>query len=276
MERHAVREVPDERARFRVAERMAAVVLHRDADDAARQVGLPVLAFGRLLLGVGELVPPAELLHEHRVELGIAGRDVAAERMRAVASEQVHAVALDTEVGAEAAAAVHDVLAVVVEVRRAGVLELGRPVARPRQAEVVAVAGAALGLQRAHVERAHVLHVELEPLGRLPGVADREAAAIDLAQDRFRLRLFPSVARILHHLVVLVELLVEAELLREGRHDHVIGLRLEQRLDHLLAPLQRAARRSHRSGGLELRASRAGRYAPSLRASDAIAAVADG
>ena len=49
-----------------------------DADDAARQVGLPVLALGRLLLGVGELVPPAELLQQDVVELGIAGRDVGA------------------------------------------------------------------------------------------------------------------------------------------------------------------------------------------------------
>ncbi len=67
--------VPHHRARLGVAERMAAVVLHHDALDAARQIGLPVLAFGRLLLVVGEFVPPAELLQQHMVELGIAGGD---------------------------------------------------------------------------------------------------------------------------------------------------------------------------------------------------------
>ncbi len=78
--RNAVREVPDDGPRLRVAEGMAAVVLHRHADDPAGDVGLPVLALGRLLLGVGELVPPAELLEEHMVELGIAGGEVAALR----------------------------------------------------------------------------------------------------------------------------------------------------------------------------------------------------
>ena len=72
--RNAVGEVPHHRARLGVAEGVAAV-LHRHALDAARQVGLPVLALGRLLLGVGQLVPPAELLQQHVVELGIAGRD---------------------------------------------------------------------------------------------------------------------------------------------------------------------------------------------------------
>ena len=76
--RDAVGEVPDDRARLRVAERMAAVVLQHDALDAAGKIGLPVLAFGRLLLVVGELVPPAELLHQHVIELGIAGGEVGA------------------------------------------------------------------------------------------------------------------------------------------------------------------------------------------------------
>jgi hypothetical protein len=67
--RHRVGEVPDHRARLGVAERVAAV-RHRHALDAARQVGLPVLAFGRLLLGLGQVVPPAELLQQDVVELG--------------------------------------------------------------------------------------------------------------------------------------------------------------------------------------------------------------
>ena len=48
---------------------------------------------------------------QHVVELGVAGRDVGALRERAVLGQQVDAVALDAEVGAEAAAAVHHVLA---------------------------------------------------------------------------------------------------------------------------------------------------------------------
>ena len=52
------------------------------------------------------------------------------------------------------------------------------------------------------------------------------------------------------------ELVGEAELLRELVHDHVVGARLEQRLDHLLAPLQRAVGRRHRALGLELRRDR--------------------
>ena len=79
-----------------------------NALDAAGEVGLPVLAFGRLLLGVGEVVPPAELLQQHVVELGIAGGELGALGIRAVLGQQIDAVALDAEVGAEAAAAVHD------------------------------------------------------------------------------------------------------------------------------------------------------------------------
>ena len=262
MQRDRVGEVPDHRARLRVAERMAAVVLHHDALDAARPVGLPVLALGRRLLGVGQLVPPAELLQEDVVELRIAGRDVGALRVRAVLGEQVDAVLLDAEVGAEVAAAVHHVARRVVQVGRAGMLQLGRAVARPRQAEVVAVeavAGllvdAALGAQRLDVEDVHVAHVRLQPLGRLAGVADRPVGLVDLAQDRLDLGLgHPALA--LHHLEIGDELLVEAELLRQLVHDHVVVARLEQRLDHLLAPLDRAVRCRHRAGALELRRRR--------------------
>jgi hypothetical protein len=158
---------------------MAAVVLHHDADDSAGDVGLPVLALGRGLLGIGQLAPPAELLQEDVVELGIAGRDLGALRMRAVLGEQVDAVLLDPEVGAEVAAAIHDVARGVVQVRGARVLQLGVAEAGPRQAEVVAVelvAGllvdAALGAQRLDVEDVHVAHVRLQPLRRLAGVAD--------------------------------------------------------------------------------------------------------
>src|SRR2546425_3649687 len=51
-----------------VAERMAAVVLHHDALDAAGEVGLPVLALCFLLLLVGQLIPPAEFFHQRSEE----------------------------------------------------------------------------------------------------------------------------------------------------------------------------------------------------------------
>ena len=251
MLRNAVGEVPHDRPRLRVAERMHAVVLHRHPDQPARDVGLPVLALGRLLLVVGELVPPAQLLDEHMIDFGIPGREVAALRIRAIRREQRHAVALDAEVGAEAAAAVHHVLRRVVQVGRPGMLQFRRAVARPRQSVIVAVARTAARAQRLHVERRLVLHVQLEPLRRLPGVADRERALVDFLQDRLGRRLVPAVL-VLHHLVVLGELLVEAELLGERDHQRVVGLRFEQRLDHLLAPLQRTVRRRDGAGSLEL------------------------
>src|ERR671930_340416 len=108
-----------------------AAVLQRNALDSAREVGLPVLAFSFLLLLVAEVVPPAELLEKHVIELGISRRDLGALRVHAVLGKQIHAVLLDAEVGAEAAAAVHDVLRGVVEVGRAGVLDLRRAVAWP-------------------------------------------------------------------------------------------------------------------------------------------------
>ena len=91
-------------------------MLHGHALDAAGEVGLPVLAFGSLLLVLGELVPPTELLHEHVVEFGISGRELGSLRIRAVLREQIDAIALDAEVGAEAAAAIHHRARLVVEV----------------------------------------------------------------------------------------------------------------------------------------------------------------
>jgi hypothetical protein len=150
------------------------------------------------------------------VELGVAGGDVGAQRMRAVLGQQVLAVALHAEVGAEVAAAVHDVLGGVVQVGRTRVLELGRAVARPGQAEIVAgevVAGflvlAALGLERLDVEHMHVAHVRLQPLRALAGVADGPDALVDLAQDVLGHGLVHALD--LLHLVVLDQLLAKAE-----------------------------------------------------------------
>ena len=86
-------------------------MLQRNALDAAREVDLPVLALGLGLFFRRQVVPPAELLQQLVVELRVAGLDLAADRMRAVAREQVDAVLLDAETGAEGAAAVHHRLA---------------------------------------------------------------------------------------------------------------------------------------------------------------------
>src|SRR5260221_9468478 len=189
--RDTVGEVPYDGARLGVAPRMAAVVLHGHADNAAGKVGGPSLALGLLLFLVGQLVPPAQLFQQYVVELRIAGGDVCALGVRAVLGEQVDAVLLHAEQRAEVSAALHHVLGGVVEVGRTRMLEGRVAVARPRQAEVVArqvVAGlrvlAALGAQRLHVEHVHVAHVRLQALRRLAGVAYGPRAAVDLVPER--------------------------------------------------------------------------------------------
>ena len=77
---------------------------------------------------------------------------------------------------------------------------------------------------------------------------------VDLAQDVLGHRLFQALD--LLHLVVLDQLLVEAELLRQLVHDHVVGAALPQRLHHALAPLDRAVGRGARAAGFELRRGR--------------------
>ncbi len=260
--RNRVGEVPHHGAGAGIAEGVAAMVFHHHADDAARLIGLPVLAVGQLFLGVGEFVPPAEFFQQSGVELGIAGLDVRALRGRTVRRQQRLAVAFDAEVGAEVAAAFHDIERGVVQIRRARMAQLRSAVAGPGQTEVFAVelvAGflvdAASGAQSLDVEHVHIAHVRLQPLRALSGVANGPDPTVDLAQDGLGFRLHhAALAR--HHLVVLHQLLAEAELVGELGHDHVIGARLEHRLDHLLAPLQRTVGRCHRTRGLELRGSR--------------------
>ena len=178
----------------------------------------------------------------------------------AIGSEQRNTVALDAEVSAEVAAAIHHVLRSVVEVGRARMLQFRRAVARPRQAEIVAVARTAVGLQRLDVEGVHVLHVQLQAFRRLAGVADGPAALVDFAQDVLDLGLVPALL-VLDQLDVLDQFLLEAELLGEGVHQGVVGFRLEQRLYDLLAPLDRAVGGGARTGSLELGARRQQVYA---------------
>src|SRR6185436_6090550 len=96
--------------------------------------------------------------------------------------------ALDTEAGAEGAAAVHHVEVGVVERMRTGVAQLRRAPAWPRQAVIVAadLRQVLRRAQRHQVELVLVLHVRLEALRRLAAVAGRPAAAVDLAQEVLR------------------------------------------------------------------------------------------
>jgi len=96
---------------------MATVVLHEHTHHAARVVGLPVLAFGQCFFSIGEFIPPTEFLEQHVVEFGVTGGDVCALGVRTIFSQQVFAVFLDAEVGAEVTATVHDVLRGVVQIR---------------------------------------------------------------------------------------------------------------------------------------------------------------
>ena len=100
----------------------------------------------------------------------------------------------------------------------------------------------------------HVLHVGLQALWALAGVANGPDRAVDFAQDVFDHGFIHALD--LLHLVVLDQLLVEAQLLRQLVHDHVVGTAFPQRLDDLLAPLQRAVGRRAGTAGFKLRGCR--------------------
>ena len=225
-------------------------------------------SFRLLALGFGEVVPPAKLLQKDVVELGIAGGDFTAHGTGTVFGQQVHAFVLDAVARAEGAAAVHDRFGRVVQVWRAGMLDLAIAPAGPRQPEVVArqvvarfLVLAAVRAQRLDVEYVHVAHMRLEAFGRLTGVADGPSAAVDFAQRVLHLGLVHTALALDQFDVLLAvllsdELVGESELLRQLVHDHVVGARLEQGLDHAFAPLQRAVRRGNASRALELRRRR--------------------
>src|SRR3989440_6601920 len=115
MLRNPVGEIPDDGACLGIAERMA-TVLQRDPLDASGKIGLPVLAFGGFFLGIGQIVPPAQLFQQYVIELGVAGRKLGALGKRAVLGQKIDAIALDAEIGAEAAASVHHMTGLVVQV----------------------------------------------------------------------------------------------------------------------------------------------------------------
>ena len=204
-----------------------------DQDTASGFAGIHPLDDRHFLRG--EILVPAELLEHAERELGISVLDLGADRIGAV-GEQADPVALDAETRAERTAAFLHRQIGVVEHGRAGVLEFRRSPARPRQA-VNFAADFRIVLRRAQrddIELGLISHVRFEPLGRLAAIAGRPAAAIDLAQDVL------GRDRSVLDLDVLEHLVGEAELAGKQVHHVVVVLALEDRLDDLLAPLQRA------------------------------------
>ena len=96
--------------------------------------------------------------------------------------------------------------------------------------------------------------MRFDALRRLAGIAGRPATAIDLAQDRFSLRLLAELA--LHHGEVLEHLLAEAKLRGQPVNDGVIIVRFKDRLHHLLAPLDGAVGGRARARTFHLRRDR--------------------
>ena len=92
---------------------------------------------------------------------------------------------------------------------------------------------------------------DLQALRRLAAIAGRPSAAVDLAQDVFR-RDGSSFST----LMFLNMRSAKPSFLARRYIDLVVVLRLEDRLDDLLAPLERAVRRRARARALELRADR--------------------
>ena len=136
-------------------------------------------------------------------------------------------------------------------------LELGRAVARPGQTEIVAcrvIAGffvlATLRTQGFDVEKMHVSHVRFEALRALAGVPNCPAGLVDFTQDIFGYGFVHALD--LLHLVILGQLFGKAQFFSELMHDHVVTAAFPQRLDDLLAPLQRTVRRRDRAAGLKL------------------------
>ena len=245
MDRHRIREGPDDGTGLRVSERSTAV-LDRNALNATREVRLPVPAFGLLLFVGRQIIPPAKLLEHISAELRIAVLDFTADRKRSV-RQQALAIALHTEACTEAQTPFRHRSAGVIQDRRARMFELGRTPAGPRQTVGLAVDRPTLGPHRIGVNGVPVLLVQLEAFRTLTGVADGPHAAVVLASDVLDQRL------IIVHLDVLGQLIAETKLLGEQIHDGLIGFRLEYRVDHLGAPLQVAVGCRHRAVGLELR-----------------------
>ena len=139
--------------------------------------------------------------------------------------------------------------------------EFCRTPAGPRQTKIIpsgVVAGflvnTALGAQGFDIKQMHVAHVRLQALGCLAGVANGPDRAVDFPQDVLGHGLIQAFD--LLHLEVFGQLFTKAQLVGKLLHDHVITAAFPQRLDDLLAPLQRAIGCGARTTGLKLRGRR--------------------
>jgi hypothetical protein len=108
-----------------------------------------------------------------------------------------------------------------------------------------------LGFQGFHIEQVHVLHVSLQALRALAGVANGPYRLVDFAQDVFDHGFVHAFDFL--QLVVLDQLGTEAQFLRQLVHDHVIRAAFPQRFNHLFTPLDRAVRGCARAAGFKLR-----------------------
>ena len=128
-------------------------------------------------------------------------------------------------------------------------LQLWRAPAWPWQAEVVTTevvarffVFAAFGLQSLDVKKVHIAHMRFETLWALAGIANRPDRLIDFAQDFFGHGFVHAFDFL--QFVVFDQLFAKTKLLSQLVHDHVVRTTLPQRLDHFVAPLQRAVRSS--------------------------------
>ncbi len=267
MHRNGIRQAERVHARLAVAVRYA-IVFQRHPLNPAGEIGRPGhrIGIGRVDLhdrghfGLAEILVPAQLLQARQRELriailnlGILGIGLVGEKAdlaRGAVGQLL--LALETKARPERTAAIHHGEVGVVEQRRARMFHLGRAPARPRQAIIVA-ADFRIVLGRTHsdqIELGLILHVRLDALRRLPAIAGRPAAAIDLTQNVL------SLGQIVLDLDILEHLVGEAELPCDQIHDLEIVLGLEDGRDDLLTPLHRAIRSHARALAFELRGDR--------------------
>jgi hypothetical protein len=146
----------------------------------------------RLLLG-RQVGVPAEPL-QHRIgELGIAVLDLRASTTRSRSASSVSPLRSRPKRGRKVPPPSFTCEIGVVEDMRAGMAHLAAcpSTARAGRNSRRRYRRALRGAQRHDVELVLVRHMQLQPLGRLAGIAGRPAAAVDLAQQGFGRRLVP-------------------------------------------------------------------------------------